>query len=325
MLLPGQIFSLDLDGDVFAQKIDGQGNLLWQEVEFRFARFGECRFPLNMEPDNEGGVYIVWVDSRHPGKDLFSQHLSASGSALWTIDGIPVANGLGDEIQNTMLPDGQGGMIIAYTHTYADNDDLYAKRFNSSGTMLWANAVTISNAQGSQAEIRMAALTGGEFVFTWQDKRFNDPDIMAQKINLAGDLLWGDYLVIYSEQDSLARPQLNPRIVKTSDNGAIIIWEDYRLDTQNADLFAQKVSMAGIKLWNDAGISLCTAEYAQIGLVWFLIMMAAVLQFGMIYAMAMPLTTIYMLSIFLLRSVALWEANGKPICTAPNQQSGSFS
>jgi len=317
-------FSLDLDGDVFAQKIDGQGNLLWQEGGIPVCTLWGMQISLNMEPDNEGGVYIVWVDSRHPSKDLFSQHLSASGSALWTIDGIPVADGLGDEIQNTMLPDGQGGMIIAYTHTYADNDDLYVKRFNASGTMLWPNAVAISNAPGSQAEIRMAALTGGEFVFTWQDKRFNDPDIMAQKINLAGDLLWGDYLIIYSEQDSLARPQLNPRIVKTSDNGAIIIWEDHRFDTQNADLFAQKVSAAGVKLWNAAGIPLCTAEYAQIGprmvpdndggcfVVW------DDLRNG-----NAPNDDIYAQHLSA-AGVSLWEANGKPICTAPNQQNGSL-
>jgi hypothetical protein len=147
-----------------------------------------------------------------------------------------------------MLPDGQGGMIIAYTHTYADNDDLYVKRFNASGTMLWPNAVAISNAQGSQAEIRMAALTGGEFVFTWQDKRFNDPDIMAQKINLAGDLLWGDYLIIYSEQDSLARPQLNPRIVKTSITEQSLFGKIIVLILRML-IFLLKNSAAGVKLW----------------------------------------------------------------------------
>ena len=317
-------FSADLDGDVYAQKIDGEGNLLWQEGGVPVCTLAGMQIDLNMEPDNEGGVYIIWVDSRNPSKDLFGQRLSANGSPLWIINGIPIANGLGDEMQNTMLPDGEGGMIIAYTHSYAGNDDLYAKRFNANGTMVWQNTLVISEAEGSQSDIRMAALNDGNFVFTWADKRSADTDIYAQKINLAGDLLWGSYLIVYSDQNGLARPQVNPRIVKTSDNGVIIVWEDFRLDTQNPDLFAQKISASGIKQWSEQGIALCTAEFAQVGprlasdnnggcfVVWDDLRNGNAPNVD-IYAQHLSAS-----------GNALWEANGKAICIAPNEQSGSL-
>ncbi len=317
-------FSADLDGDVYAQKIDGEGNLLWQEGGVPVCTLAGMQIALNMEPDNEGGVYIIWVDSRNPSKDLFGQRLSANGSPLWIVNGIPIANGLGDEMQNTMLPDGEGGMIIAYTHSYASNDDLYAKRFNANGTMVWQNTLVISEAEGSQSDIRMAALNDGNFVFTWADKRSADTDIYAQKINLAGDLLWGSYLIVYSDQNGLARPQVNPRIVKTSDNGVIIVWEDFRLDTQNPDLFAQKISASGIKQWSEQGIALCTAEFAQLGprlasdnnggcfVVWDDLRNGNAPNVD-IYAQHLSAS-----------GNALWEANGKAICIAPNEQSGSL-
>jgi len=317
-------FSADLDGDVYAQKIDGEGNLLWQEGGVPVCTLAGMQIALNMEPDNEGGVYIIWVDSRNPSKDLFGQRLSANGSPLWIINGIPIATGLGDEMQNTMLPDGEGGMIIAYTHSYAGNDDLYAKRFNANGTMVWQNTLVISEAEGSQSDIRMAALNDGNFVFTWADKRSADTDIYAQKINLAGDLLWGSYLIVYSDQNELARPQVNPRIVKTSDNGVIIVWEDFRLDTQNPDLFAQKISASGIKQWSEQGIALCTAEFAQLGprlasdnnggcfVVWDDLRNGNAPNVD-IYAQHLSAS-----------GNALWEANGKAICIAPNEQSGSL-
>jgi len=317
-------FSADLDGDVYAQKIDGEGNLLWQEGGVPVCTLAGMQIALNMEPDNEGGVYIIWVDSRNPSKDLFGQRLSANGSPLWIINGIPIATGLGDEMQNTMLPDGEGGMIIAYTHSYAGNDDLYAKRFNANGTMVWQNTLVISEAEGSQSDIRMAALNDGNFVFTWADKRSADTDIYAQKINLTGDLLWGSYLVVYSDQNGLARPQVNPRIVKTSDNGVIIVWEDFRLDTQNPDLFAQKISASGIKQWSEQGIALCTAEFAQLGprlasdnnggcfVVWDDLRNGNAPNVD-IYAQHLSAS-----------GNALWEANGKAICIAPNEQSGSL-
>lgn len=317
-------FSADLDGDVYAQKIDGEGNLLWQEGGVPVCTLAGMQIALNMEPDNEGGVYIIWVDSRNPSKDLFGQRLSANGSPLWIVNGIPIATGLGDEMQNTMLPDGEGGMIIAYTHSYAGNDDLYAKRFNANGTMVWQNTLVISEAEGSQSDIRMAALNDGNFVFTWADKRSADTDIYAQKINLAGDLLWGSYLIVYSDQNGLARPQVNPRIVKTSDNGVIIVWEDFRLDTQNPDLFAQKISASGIKQWSEEGIALCTAEFAQLGprlasdnnggcfVVWDDLRNGNAPNVD-IYAQHLSAS-----------GNALWEANGKAICIAPNEQSGSL-
>jgi hypothetical protein len=317
-------FSADLDGDVYAQKIDGEGNLLWQEGGVPVCTLVGMQIALNMEPDNEGGVYIIWVDSRNPSKDLFGQHLSANGSPLWIINGIPIASGLGDEMQNTMLPDGEGGMIIAYTHSYSGNDDLYAKRFNANGTMGWQNTLVISEAEGSQSDIRMAALNDGNFVFTWADKRSADTDIYAQKINLTGDLLWGSYLIVYSDQNGLARPQVNPRIVKTSDNGVIIVWEDFRLDTQNPDLFAQKISASGIKQWSEEGIALCTAEFAQLGprlasdnnggcfVVWDDLRNGNAPNVD-IYAQHLSAS-----------GNALWEANGKAICIAPNEQSGSL-
>ncbi len=317
-------FSADLDGNVYAQKIDGEGNLLWQEGGVPVCTLAGMQIALNMEPDNEGGVYIIWVDSRNPSKDLFGQRLSANGSPLWIVNGIPIATGLGDEMQNTMLPDGEGGMIIAYTHSYAGNDDLYAKRFNANGTMVWQNTLVISEAEGSQSDIRMAALNDGNFVFTWADKRSADTDIYAQKINLTGDLLWGSYLVVYSDQNGLARPQVNPRIVKTSDNGVIIVWEDFRLDTQNPDLFAQKISASGIKQWSEQGIALCTAEFAQLGprlasdnnggcfVVWDDLRNGNAPNVD-IYAQHLSAS-----------GNALWEANGKAICIAPNEQSGSL-
>lgn len=318
-------FSGDLDGDVYAQKINTQGQLLWPVGGKPVCTLPGVQIALNMEADAEGGSFILWVDSRNPSKDLYGQRLSANGDPVWTVNGIPIANGTGDEIQNTMLPDGQGGMILAYTYTYVGADDIYAKRFNANGTMAWANPLELSVATGNQSGVRMAALTGGDFVFTWADQRNADPDIYAQKINLAGQPQWGEFLIVYSDQGQpTSVPQLSPRMTKTSDNGVIIIWEDHRLDLQNPDLFAQKITAAGTKAWASAGVALCTAEFAQIGprmspdteggcyVVWDDLRNGNTPNDD-IYAQHLSST-----------GAALWEAGGKAICTAVSAQNGSL-
>ncbi len=318
-------FSQDLDGDVYAQKINSDGDLLWQAGGKPVCIGNSMQLGINMEADQDGGAFIIWGDSRNPSKDLYAQRLSAAGEPLWTVNGIPVANGPGDEIQNTMLPDGQGGMMMAYTHSYVGEEDIYAKRFDGDGVMTWTEPLGLAVVPGNQFGVRMAALSGGDFVFTWTDQRSDDPDIYAQKINLAGQTLWADPFIVYGDQDSpIPAPQKNPRIQATSDNGAVIVWEDNRLDNQNADLFAQKLGADGSILWAPAGIELATAEFAQIG------QRMDSDNNGGVYVVwddlrngNSPNDDVYAQH---LNSAgqAMWTPGGKAICTQPNEQNGGL-
>ena len=315
----------DLDGNVYAQKINNNGDLLWQEGGKPVCVFPGIQIGLNMEADMDGGAFIIWGDSRNPSKDLYAQRISSTGDPLWIVNGIPIADGPGDEIQNTMLPDGQGGMMLAYTHTFLNNADIYAKHFDANGNMTWPEALPLAVAPGNQNGVRMAALTGGEFMFTWTDQRNNDPDIYAQKVNIAGEMLWPDPFIVYGDQDApLPVPQQNPRIQATSDNAAVIVWEDFRLDNQNADLFAQKVAADGTKLWGAAGIAVATAEFAQIG------QRMASDGNGGVYVVwddlrngNSPNDDVYAQHLNA-AGEALWTPGGKSICSMPFEQNGGL-
>ncbi len=318
-------FSDDPDGNVYAQKITTQGQLLWPAGGRPVCTAFGVQISLNIEPDNSGGAYIIWSDSRNPSKDLYGQRMDSSGNPVWAVNGIPIANGVGDEEQNTMLPDGEGGLMIAYTHSYVGAEDIYLKRFLPNGNMAWADLLVLSDAPGNQGKVRMAPIAPGEFVFTWQDQRNDDPDIYAQKVNINGQILWNDPFVVYGDSGSPDfAPQLNPRIVGTSDNGVIIIWEDFRLDNQNPDLFAQKINTAGNLLWGANGIAVSVADFAQFG-----VRMASD-GAGGCYAVwddlrngNSPNDDVYAQHLSA-TGTALWEANGKPISTATNEQNSGL-
>jgi len=316
-------FSFEIEGDVFAQKINNAGQLLWQTGGVPISTYPGVQIALNIEPDATGGAYIVWVDSRNPGKDLYGQRIDGNGVTQWTTDGIPIANGTGDEEQNTMWEDGTGGLIIAYTYSLSGADDLYYKRFLANGTMDWF--LPLSTAIGNQNKVRMAPRGNGEFVFVWQDARNIHPDIYAQKINLAGQMLWSDPYIVFGDNDApIPVDQEYPRIVQTSDNAVIIVWEDKRLDNQNPDLFAQKINAAGQKLWNPQGVAVTTAEYFQRQ-----VRLASDGNGGayMVWEDArngnVPNIDVYAQR-FNATGQALWTAGGLAICTSPNEQSGGI-
>jgi hypothetical protein len=318
-------FSDDLDGNVYAQKINNQGQLLWAAGGKPVCVTPNEQLGLNMEADNNGGAFIVWGDSRNTSKDLYAQRLSSSGDPLWTLNGISVANGMGDEIQNTMLPDGQGGMMLGYTHTYASDSDIYAKRFDANGTMTWSQELALAVVPGNQTGVRMAGIGNGEFVFTWSDQRNADTDIYGQKVNISGQKLWSEPFIVFSDQTSSSpAAQTNPRIQSTSDGGAVIVWEDYRLDSQNCELFAQKLNAAGTKLWGEAAIAITNADFAQTG------QRMAADNSGGVYIVwddlrngNTPNDDIYAQHLSA-SGEALWTAGGKVICNAAYMQNGSL-
>ena len=315
----------DPDGNVYAQKINAAGQLLWQEGGVPVCTAAAVQLSINMEPDQDGGVFMVWMDARNPSKDIYGQRLNANGDPMWDLDGIPIANDIGDEIQNTMLPDGTGGMMIGYTIDYGGDEDIYVKRFLADGTMAWDNAIPLAVGPESQGKVRMAAIGNGEFIFTWQDQTGDDPNIMAQKVNLAGQAVWPQTVAVYSDLDADdSYPQENPRIVGTSDNAAIIVWEDKRLDTQDPDLFAQKINASGQLVWNPNGVALSTDPFAQFG------PRMASDGAGGCYVVwddrrngNTPNEDIYGQHLSA-TGQALWGAGGKAICTAPNTQEGSL-
>ncbi len=321
-------FSNDLDGSVFAQKVSPAGTLMWQTGGVSICSYPGIQISLNIEPDNAGGAYIVWEDSRNPGKDIYGQHVSSSGTILWTEfggNGIPIANGIGDESYNTMWADGSGGLIIGYVYNLSGLETLYVKRFLSNGQMAWGQPLALSPSPAIQNKIKMSPINNDSFVFTWMDFRLVHPDIYAQRVDNSGNKLWSEPFIVYSDSTA-AVPALqeNPRIVETSDNGVIIIWEDKRNEGDEPDLYAQKLSLTGQKLWNPDGLPLAMAPFGQKAprmasdgnggcyVVWDDARNGNAPNID-VYAQHLSST-----------GAALWTANGLGICTSPNEQSSSL-
>ncbi len=250
-------FSNDQNGDVYAQKISDDGQLMWQDGGVAVCSNPEIQISLNIVEDDEGGAYILWKDSRNPSQDLYAAHLNSQGVNQWTADGHPIANTDLSEGQNSMREDGFGGFVIAYIVEENNQKDIYVKRINSDGTSEWGEPKELVVETGNQESVKVVPDGLGGYVFAWQDARYTSSDIYAHRILANGDYAWTAPVVVYGDEPSNdGHGQNRPRLREVGNGSVVVVWEDTRNTIELTGVYAQKLNSDGVHQWNADGVEI---------------------------------------------------------------------
>jgi hypothetical protein len=130
-----------------------------------------------------------------------------------------------------------------------------------SGLFPWSPAnVWICGANGNQF-IRQCAGDGlNNMIITWRDERYgaNDPDIFAQRLDASGMTYWTGW---GAGVCTTADPQEDPNVAADDFGGAVIAWTDSRNGL--TDIFAQRMSAAGDRMWTWNGVAICIESHSQ--------------------------------------------------------------
>ncbi|MEK7496450.1 MAG: hypothetical protein AAB657_00930, partial [Patescibacteria group bacterium] len=65
--------------DIYAQRVDVNGNALWQNNGIVVSSVPQWQSEPNMVSDGSGGAIIVWQDNRNGNSDIYAQRVDASG------------------------------------------------------------------------------------------------------------------------------------------------------------------------------------------------------------------------------------------------------
>lgn len=127
---------------VYAQRVDADGNLLWQ-TDGVLVGYDPSFHPW-ICGDGSGGAYVVWSNRATGYGSIFVQHLDASGSPMWAPAGIIIAGGSvwSDNSLPVCARDGLGGVIVAWVQQYNPPQAQYqvvAQRMTSAGNLLWTS------------------------------------------------------------------------------------------------------------------------------------------------------------------------------------------
>ncbi|MBU0672084.1 MAG: BNR repeat-containing protein [Candidatus Margulisbacteria bacterium] len=301
--------------DVYAQKVDGSGKLLWQKNGVAACNSpGNQNFP-KAASDSAGGVIVVWQDYRQGNSDIFAQRITYDGKPVWGKGGIAICTAAAGQFAPEIVLDGFGGAIITW-HDYRSGtgEDIYAQRIDSQGKVLWEkDGSPVSVATGTQWYPKIASDGGGGAIIAWTDGRASSSnnDIYAQRISPSGKAYWEkDGIPICSAPHNQEQP-----VIQQTSNGAIIAWNDSRAN--NIDIYAQKIALNGQILWEKDGVAVCIYPYPQQNA-----QLAIDDSGGVIIAwedQREEKGDIYAQRIYSNGQIA-WSENGRPVCRAFGEQ-----
>ncbi|MBI4947584.1 MAG: T9SS type A sorting domain-containing protein [Bacteroidetes bacterium] len=249
--------------DIYAQKIDSSGNVLWTSNGVTVCSKAAIQKNPKVMSDGAGGAFVVWEDSINGNSDIYAQRISSTGTMMWTAGGVSVCNAAFAQITAKMQTDGAGGAIIVWQDKRNGVDyDIYAQRINASGFVQWAtNGVFVCSIVKTQGFEKIKTDGQGGVIIAWQDKRnstLKNYDIYAQRVDASGAMQWTVNGVPVCTYDST---QKSIDIITYNVNGAIVSWQDKR--SGDWDIYAQKVNMNGTMAWGTDGIPIATGIYAQ--------------------------------------------------------------
>lgn len=167
-------------------------------------------------------------------------------------DGAPVCIVNGEQVLPVLVPDGTGGVIIAWHDrrpTVAAAGVIFAQRVNPQGIAQWTEGgVQLSTTGDANPPVIAADGAGGAYVAFGGDA--SSP--RAQWVNASGVVQWGADGTALTSGSSSQRELAITRDIGGA-GGAIVAWREGNGNSGTSDIHAQKINSGGVIQWSPAG------------------------------------------------------------------------
>lgn len=240
------------NSDIYAQRLCGCDSLDWDSAGVAICTAIDTQQHPAIISDSSEGAIIVWEDRRAGHYQLYVQKVNAWGVIQWAVNGVALNSSALDQRNPAIVSDSAGGAIITWEEKQSTGySDIYVQRISGNGIAMWgASGVSVCTKPDDQLVPQIICNQKGGAIITWQDNRFGDCDIYAQRIDSLGIVRWRSNGVVIC---SAASGQLRPRIIGDRTSGALIVWHDFR-STTDYNIFAQRITAAGTTVWPTDGL-----------------------------------------------------------------------
>lgn len=244
-------FPLNYYEVLYIQHLDSSGNKLWGEwgipithpsLSFELGEATGVFSSARIVSDEEGGVYVVWMDRRKDGfkQAPYIQHIDYWGNKLWDEWGyqlfeIDSTYKLPNMGQLSAVTDNEQGIIVGYNgHYFNKVSSSFEKQWGENGIEITSHGwglICSDNKSGAFLEYEKS--------WTNYEAGNIECSYYLQRIDQHGGLLWGNEGIVLF--DSVPDPTFSYMITKTStqDGGCCVIYNDelIRIDSSGNENF----------------------------------------------------------------------------------------
>ena len=185
--------------DIITQKIDSEGNILWQPggVPLQIVKTAEEASPFTPLAigDDSGGAIVMWEDLRNGLASIYAQKMDSNGASAWQTGGIKVifvkSNSSNERRQ--IVGDGTGGAVISciFKEAGTGKQGVIVQKLDSAGNTAWAgNGVVVVT--GTPTNYCLAADNHGGVLLSWGVGAGSSEKSYIQDISSGGSLQWGN-------------------------------------------------------------------------------------------------------------------------------------
>ncbi len=248
--------------DILLQGVDKNGNRLWPEEGLSVCRSIGDQYKIRMAPDEEGGVVLVWLDTRDSTKQypqLYTQRMNRQGNPVWETNGIPVCDMALNPSSVVVYPS-ENGTLCFWKDERNGVSDIFAQVIGSDGRPQWnLEGVPVCVSSSGTGSFYVIDGHNNKWGLTWEDNRDSCVRVYASTIDSKGNNLWKFNGIPVS---SVTATQTGARMAQGAQGDYFVSWKDERLN-HLGDIYAQRMDSTGNVLWNSGGLTVCNSTNIQ--------------------------------------------------------------
>jgi hypothetical protein len=196
--------------------------LLMRPVEAQWPSSPAQHYPIfnsaqdEMEPgcvtDGRGGAYVNAHIGAGELAEIRLHRVRKNATKAWSAAGLMITDKSPNAISNNvkMVSDGNGGVVFFWLQVgdAVNKADIYAQRYDSTGTPQWISNRIICQDSGDQTTLSVSPDSLGGVILTWADVQSGKYRLSCERITFDGKLLWGNGkgVVFASEQSGNWQP-----------------------------------------------------------------------------------------------------------------------
>jgi hypothetical protein len=256
-----------VSSDIYAQRVNALGARQWGANALALCTEKSDQFRPMLVRKASGSFVVAWEDLRQLFRsDLYAQAITAAGVTQWAANGMIVANSADNAINPMLVATGANDCLLLWDADSLGVGDIRGQRLSSTGAALWAGAGVRMFSPGTNglAAVTTDPLGGAYLVSSRTNVSTLKSQLWAQRVLDTGALV---YPASGLRVSSIPSGQTQVAIAPDNAGGCMLTWyDDLRGVAPNGDIFAQRLSAAGVTLWSPSGVPVCSAPNTGPGL-----------------------------------------------------------